>query len=447
MRKPTKTISGVTPVAVVIKPKKCPHGTCLYCPTLDVPQSYTPKSPAIMRAKLLGYDPYEQVKARIEAFKAMKHPTDKIELIIMGGTFLSYPVKYQYNFVKSCYDALNSKRSKSLEEAKKLNEKSKHRCIALCIETRPDFCSDKYIKRILEFGCTRVELGVQVLSDSVYSYVKRGHSVLDVINATKRLKDAGFKVGYHLMPGLPGTDFQEDLDLFKKVFKDSRFRPDQVKIYPCQVIKGSELEKLYWQGKYKPYNEEKLVKLLLEFYKIIPRYCRIMRVMREIHPDYLVAGTIRIDLRKEIENRIIKNRIKCREIRLREIGFQILKNKEIDNKLDLRKTEYNASEGKEVFLEMVNKDYIIFALARLRIPSKSKVLLVRELHVYGPAIELGKQGKIQHKGLGKELMKEAEKIAKKNKCSEIKVISGVGVREYYKELGYNLEKEYMVKNV
>ncbi len=440
MRKPTKTISGVTPVAVVIKPKKCPHGTCLYCPTLDVPQSYTPKSPAIMRAKLLGYDPYEQVKARIEAFKAMKHPTYKIELIVMGGTFLSYPVKYQYDFVKSCYDALNGKRSKSLEEAKKLNEKSKHRCIALCIETRPDFCSDKDIKRILEFGCTRVELGVQVLSDSVYSYVKRGHSVLDVINATKRLKDAGFKVGYHMMPGLPGSSLKKDIQMFKKLFSSDDFKPDQLKIYPCQVIKGSELEKLYWQGKYKPYSEDELVKLLVEIKKNVPRYCRIMRVMREIHPDYLVAGTIRIDLRKVVKEKL---KIKCKCIRCREVGFQILKKKEIDTNLQLKVTEYYASKGKEFFLEFVNKDDIIFGLIRLRI--NKNILLVRELHIYGPAIELGKQGKIQHIGLGKELMKEAEKIAKKNKCSKIKVISGVGVREYYKELEYNLEKEYMVK--
>jgi len=223
MRKPTKTISEVTPIAVVIEPRKCPHGTCLYCPSLNVPQSYTPKSPAIMHAALLDYDPYKQILARIKAFKAMEHPADKIELIIMGGTFLSYPIKYQYNFVKACYDAFNGKKSKTLEKAKKLNEKAKHRCIALCIETRPDFCSKEDIKRMLEFGCTRVELGVQMPDDKIYKKVCRGHSVKQVINATRRLKNAGFKVGYHIMPGLPGSNFKKDIEMFKELFFQSRF--------------------------------------------------------------------------------------------------------------------------------------------------------------------------------------------------------------------------------
>src|SRR3989338_908292 len=198
VRKPTKTISGVTPVAVMLPPRKCAHGTCLYCPTLDAPQSYTPKSPAVMRAMALDYDAYKQTKARLEAFKIMNHPTDKIELIIMGGTFLSYPVKFQYKFIKDCYDALNSKKSKDLKEAKKLNEKAGHRCVALCIETRPDVCSEKDIRRILEFGCTRVELGVQAIDDGIYKKINRGHTVADVIQATKLLKDCNFKVFYHM---------------------------------------------------------------------------------------------------------------------------------------------------------------------------------------------------------------------------------------------------------
>jgi len=423
MRKPTKTISGVTPVAVVIKPMKCKHGTCTYCPSLNVPQSYTPKSPAIMRAMLLGYDPFKQVQARINSFKVMKHPTDKIELIILGGTFLSYPIKYQYDFVKACYDAMNDKRSKTLEQAKKFNETAEHRCVALCIETRPDVCGEKEIKRMLEFGCTRVELGVQALDDKIYRKIKRGHNVKEVIEATKRLKEAGFKVGYHLMPGLPGTDFKKDLELFKKVFKDSKFRPDQIKIYPCQVIKGADLEKEYWKGKYKPYDEEKLTKLLLEFYKIVPRYCRIMRVMREIPPDFLVSGIIHIDLRKEVEKIISKQKTKCDEIRLREVGFALRDKKDINTELKLKKTEYSASDGKEFFLEIINKDDIIFALARLRISNHA---IIRELHVYGPAVELGMNGKIQHAGLGKWLMNEAEKIAQEHGCRKISVISGVG---------------------
>ena len=453
-RKPTKTISGVTPVAVVIKPRACVHGTCVFCPTLNVPQSYTPKSPAIMRAMSLGYNPYKQVVARLGAFEAMKHPTDKIELIIMGGTFLSYPEKYQHDFVKSCYDALNGKVAKNFEEAKKLNEIAKHRCVALCIETRPDVCSDKDVKRMLKFGCTRVELGVQVVDDRIYKKNKRGHKVKDVVDATKRLKDAGFKIGFHIMPGLPGMNLKKDTVLFKKLFSDERFKPDQIKIYPTQVIKGAELEKLYKRGKYEPYSKEELVKLLIEFKKNVPKYCRIMRIMREIPPDFLVAGTITIDLRKVVQERMKKIGVKCNCIRCREIGFAIRdgKYKKIDDKLKLNVIQYKASKGKEFFLEIINGQDILFGLARLRISSTDKKrLIIRELHVYGQAVEIGKSGvgRIQHTGLGKWLMNESEKIAKMNKCKEISVISGVGVREYYKSLGYILDKEgiYMEKKI
>jgi elongator complex protein 3 len=451
-RKPTKTISGVTPIAVVIKPRPCPHGTCVFCPSLNVPQSYTPKSPAIIRAINLGYNPHNQVLARLNSFHVMNHPTDKIELIIMGGTFLSYPKAYQYNFIKSCYDALNGKISKTLEQAKKMNETAEHRCIALCIETRPDICTDKDIKKLLEFGCTRVELGIQALDDVIYKKTKRGHTIKEVIQATKRLKDAGFKVGYHIMPGLPGTDFKKDIVLFKKIFADESFRPDQLKIYPCQVIYGSELQKLWKQGKYNPYTKQELIKLLIEFKKLVPKYCRIMRVMREIPPDFLVAGIHEIDLRKVVQDEMKKNKIICKCIRCREIGFAIRdkKFKEINTNLKLNIIKYAASKGKEFFLEIINSQDIIFGLVRLRISEKSKILLVRELHVYGPSIEIGKKAEAketQHKGLGRKLMLEAELIAKKNKLKSIKVISGVGVREYYKNIGYHLEGDYMVKNL
>jgi len=447
MRKPTKTISGVTPLAVVISPMKCKHGTCLYCPSLDVPQSYTPRSPAIMRAAMLQYDPYKQVIARLKAFKVMKHPTDKIELIIMGGTFLSYPIRYQYDFVKACYDALNGRKSKNLEDAKRINEKAKHRCIALCIETRPDVCSDSDVERILKFGCTRVELGVQAIDDKIYKKVLRGHTVKEVIDATKRLKDAGFKVGYHIMPGLPGSNLRKDIAMLKKIFSSQDFKPDQLKIYPTQVIKGAALAKFYEKGKYEPYTEKELVKLLIEFKKIIPPYCRIMRIMREIPPEFLVAGTTRIDLRKVVAERLKEKGLKCKCIRCREIGFALLQGKEIDSHIKLNGIFYRASNGNEFFIEIINSQNIIFGLVRLRIPDKSKIMLVRELHIYGPSIEIGKKGKTQHTGLGKWLMKEAEKISRNYKCNKIKVISGVGVREYYRSLGYALEGEYMVKKI
>ncbi len=475
VRKPTRTISGITPVAVMLPPRKCNHGVCVYCPSLDVPQSYTPKSPVVMRAREVKYNAYEQVKARIKAFQVMNHPTEKIELIIMGGTFLQYPKKFQYEFVKGCYDALNNHVSKTLEQAKKLNEKAKHRCVALCIETRPDNCSE-YIERMLEFGATRVELGVQIIDDEIYKKINRGHTVKDVVNATQELRDAGFKIGYHIMPGLPGSNPEKDLRLFKKLFSDEKFKPDQLKLYPCQVIPGSELEKLYWKGKYKPYTKEQTEKILIEMLKNIPRYCRVMRVMREIPPEYLVAGTIKIDLRKDIEEELRKNNVELKEIRYREIGFAMRKNSVIDSDLKLKITKYKAGKGDEYFLEIVNKEDILFGLLRLRIYSttapttthkedvnnktnskiktyvnnkKSMSATIRELHVYGQSLELGKKikGIVQHQGLGKWLISEAEKIAKKNKINKLRIISGVGVREYYKKLNYHLEDNYMVKGL
>lgn len=439
LRKPTKTISGVAPLAVMLPPRPCKHGVCLFCPSLNAPQSYTPESPAVLRAASLEYDAYRQVISRLDAFRAMGHPTDKIELIIMGGTFLSFPEKFQYKFVKECYDALNGKKSKSLESAKKLNEKTRHRCVALCIETRPDVCTEKDIKRILEFGCTRVELGVEMPDDKIYKMVNRGHDVKEVVEATKRLKEAGFKVGYHIMPGLPGSSFKKDIEMYKEIFSDERYRPDQVKIYPCQVLKGAKLEDVYYAGKYKPYSKEETKELIINLLKATPRYCRAMRIMREIPPSFLVAGIINIDLRKDIEDEIRKKGIKVDEIRFREIGFALRDGKKINNKIKLKTTEYSASGGREFFIEAVNSDDILFGLLRLRL---GKEAIVRELHVYGPTLNLGERGKgWQHKGLGKELMKMAEIISKKEGYKSLRVISGVGVREYYKKLGYVLDKE------
>ena len=500
-RKPMRTISGITPLAVMLPPRKCNHGACVYCPSLNVPQSYTPRSPVVMRAMRVKYSAYEQVKERLKVFEAMGHPTDKVELIIMGGTFLEYPKKFQYEFVKSCYDGLNGETSRTLEEAKKKNEKTKHRCVALCIETRPDVCS-KFIDRMREFGCTRVELGVQIIDDKIYKKVKRGHTVQDVVSATRNLKDAGFKVGYHIMPGLPGSNLKKDIDLFKKLFSDERFKPDQLKLYPCQVIPGAELESLYWSKKYVPYTKEETEKILVEMLKVVPRYCRVMRVMREISPEYIVAGTIKIDLRKIIEEDLRKKNIKLKEIRYREVGFNLThppksQTREIgfnstDNfDLNLKTTKYKASGGEEYFLEIVNSEDVLFGLLRLRIkkltpkgvqpqglrepqrgartfsrpltrhqgcasssssPSGKDDVnpegIIKELHVYGQALNLGEKGiNSQHKGIGKWLIEEAEKICLRQKIKELKIISGVGVREYYKKFGYKLEDEYMVKKL
>ncbi|MDD2444833.1 MAG: tRNA uridine(34) 5-carboxymethylaminomethyl modification radical SAM/GNAT enzyme Elp3 [Candidatus Nanoarchaeia archaeon] len=448
MKKPTRTISGVAPIAVMLPPKPCPHGACLYCPTLNAPQSYTPESPAVLRAITNNYDSYKQTKARLKMYKDMKHPTDKIEIIIMGGTFLAYEKNFKESFVKGCYDALNNKRSKTLKEAKKLNETAKYRCVALCIETRPDICNDNHIKEMLNYGATRVELGVQAIDDKIYKIVNRGHKVKDVIEASQRLKKAGFKIGYHLMPGIIGSNPKKDIEMFKQIFKNQNYKPDQIKLYPCQVLVGSKLEELYWQGEYAPYTKEQTISILREMIKLTPRYCRIMRIMREIPPAYLIAGIKNIDLRKDIEEVIRKEKTKIKEIRFREIGFALRDKREVNNQIKIKKTKYKASNGIEFFIEAINKDDILFGLLRLRLDN-NKVATIRELHVYGPALKLGEkqQEKYQHTGIGKKLMQTAEKIAKTKKSKKLRIISGVGVREYYKKLGYKLDKEkiYMEK--
>ncbi|MBS3074096.1 tRNA uridine(34) 5-carboxymethylaminomethyl modification radical SAM/GNAT enzyme Elp3 [Candidatus Pacearchaeota archaeon] len=461
LRKPTKTISGVAPLTVVLPFRACDHGTCTFCPTHHgVPQSYTPLSPAIMRARMLNYRPARQVEARLKAFEKMGHPTDKVELIILGGTFLQYPKKFKYHFIKSCYDALNAsaegKLSSDLEEAKKINETARHRCVAMCIEIRPDNCSESEIKEMLDYGCTRVELGIQMPDDKIYRMVNRGHTVKDVIEATRRLKDSGFKIGYHIMPGLPGSSIPRDLEMFSEIFSNDDFKPDQLKLYPCQVIKGAELEEDFYEGKYKPYTEDETKNILIKMVERVPEYCRVMRMMREIPPVYVIAGLKRIDLRTEVEKEL-KMKVeshRINEIRMREIGFA----KTDDYNTHIKFIEYSASKGREFFIQAVNKEGVLFGLARLRFPDADNVFIdelkgaavVRELHVYGRALNLGVKSELatQHSGLGKELMKKAEEIAKKNGFKKIAVISGVGVRRYYTDkMGYKLIRHYMIKEL
>jgi elongator complex protein 3 len=447
-KKPVRTISGVTPLTVVLKPRKCDHGTCIYCPGGDyVPQSYTDKSPAVMRAINLGFDPYEQVKNRLYVLDRMGHPTDKIEIIVLGGTFLQYDLEYQYNFIKRCFDALNGEDSETLEEAKKKNETAEHRCIAMCIENRPDNCSPEEIERMLEFGATRIEIGVQMPDDEMYRKTNRGHKVKDVVEASERLKDAGFKLGYHIMPGLPYSNPEKDIDLFDRIFSEEKFRPDQLKIYPCQVIEDSPLAKIHEEIGYTPYTEEQTKDILDKMMRRIPRYCRVMRVIREFPKEKLVDGIEKLDLRKDVEEDFRKNEEPIKEIRMREIGFNKNLKKDIDLNAKMKITEYNSSNGKEYFLEFVNKDDILFGLLRLRI-SKGKAM-VRELHVYGHSVKIGEkeENAAQHTGLGKALLEKAEEITKENKIDKLSIISGIGVREYYKKLGYGLEAPYMIKKL
>ncbi len=456
MKKVSRTISGVTPVAVMTLPQGCP-GKCIYCPTyVATPQSYTPESPAVLRAKSCDYDATKQVELRLHVLSEMGHPTDKVEMIVMGGTFLSYPVEYQNRFIKGCYDALNGTISGNLKEAQKLNESARHRCVGLCIETRPDWCREEDISRMIEFGATRVELGVQTLDDKIYETVRRGHRVEDVIRATRMLKEAGLKVHYHWMPGLPGSTPEHDLELSRVMFEHEDYKPDGLKLYPTMVVEGTVLYEWYRAGTYQPYEKEVMINLLADIKALVPKYVRISRVLRDIPAKYIVAG-LKDSLREPLKSVMEQKGISCRCIRCREYGHKVQMGLPVAEPV-LDRMDYEASGGHEIFLSFEDKFMTLFGLLRLRIQKKpssgpgfaADAALVRELHVYGPEVMLGNKDieAVQHKGLGKSLLAEAERIALcEFGIKRMAILSGVGAREYYRTEGYKLEDGYMVKEL
>ena len=440
------------------QPMGCP-GQCIYCPTYAAtPQSYTPESPAVLRAINCEYDARKQVELRLKILTEMEHPTNKVELIIMGGTFPASPSDYQYKFIKDCFDALNGTESASLQEAQRINENAEHRCVGLCIETRPDWCRQEDIERMIEFGATRVELGVQTLDDEIYKLVGRGHKVSDVVNATKLLKEYGFKVHYHWMPGLPGSSPQHDLELSRMMFDDTRFKPDGLKLYPTMVVAGTELEKWQREGRYRPYDKDIMINLIADIKTYVPRYVRISRVLSDI-PTKFITGGLKDSLRDVVKKKLEGQGTGCSCIRCREYGHRI-KNGWQTGKPLLTRMDYKASQGQEIFLSFEDETETLFGLLRLRIQDKrllgleyppGKLALVRELHVYGPEVAIGRSNAVaaQHKGLGKLLLMEAERIASEEFVAPIiAVLSGVGARQYYRtDLGYKLEAGYMVKRL
>ncbi len=459
MKKFTRTISGVTPVAVMTAPLNCP-GQCVYCPNYaTTPRSYTPDSPAVLRARQCHYDAREQVRTRLKMLSAMGHPTDKVELIVMGGTFLAYPEDYQYRFIKDCFDALNGEESATLDEAKRLNETASHRCTGLCIETRPDWCQQEQVDRMLDFGTTRVELGVQTLDDEIYRLVRRGHEVADVVSATRLLKEHGFKVHYHWMPGLPGSTPQRDLEMSQQLFSDPRFRPDGLKIYPTMVVAGTELGKWYRDGRYQPYPDGTMTELVANIKAIVPRYVRISRVLRDIPPKFIIGG-LKDSLRETARERLKQLGTECRCIRCREYGHRARSGREIGQP-QMARMDYEASGGTEIFLSFEDENETLFGLLRMRIQAQpvtrlggeinGNLALIRELHIYGPEVPLRQQdpAAAQHKGLGKALLKEAERIAREEfQAPQMVVLSGTGAKDYYRaEFGYSSQADYMVKSL
>ena len=452
-----RTLSGVAPIAVLTKPYPCP-GQCVFCPDeTDMPKSYLSNEPAVMRAILNNFDPFKQVQMRLRALAMTGHKTDKCELIVMGGTWSYLPRQYQTWFIKRCFDGFNGKTAKNLAQAKKWNQTAKFRVIGLTLETRPDYIDIKEIKRMRELGCTRVELGVQTIDNKILKLTKRGHFVEQTIKATKLLKDAGFKISYHMMPNLPGSTPAKDLKIFKKLFSDQNFQPDMIKIYPCAVTKGAKIYKWLKKGSYQAYSDKQLLDLLIKIKKIIPPYVRITRLIRDIPSESIISGNKISNLRQLIHEKLEQTGQACQCIRCREARNQPIELKSIK----LKVIKYRASDGLEYFLSYESKDKkTLFAFLRLRIPQNPEkelinvlpelknAALIRELHTYGQLIPLKSKDKaVQHIGLGKRLMQQAEKIAHQHKVNKISVISGIGVREYYKKLGYKLEDTYMVKNI
>ena len=487
-----RTMSGVTPVTVLTKPHPCP-GKCTYCPTdVRMPKSYLPSQPAAQRAFRQQFNPYTQVFVRLKAMAMTGHEVSKVELRIIGGTWSSYPKYYQRWFIKMCLLAMNefhkqmenkktldmakitksskvksiygedeintvileplSKERVSFEDVVKVNETASVRCIGLNIETRSDHIDEAEVKRLRSLGVTKVEMGVQTTDDYVQELTRRGHDLQSVKDATKLLKDAGFKMSYHMMPNLEGATLEKDKRMIGDLFSDEAYQPDYLKIYPCVVIPKTALSIKYRRGEYKPYDDKTLMKVLKQNLKDVPEYCRVDRIARDIPAPDIEAGFKISNIRQYLEKELESEGTPSRDIRSREI--MRASHKKEDIQLVVR--EYEASGGKEYFLsyEDIVQDKLI-ALLRLRIPGRTFIpelkgaALVREVHVYGKQLAVGENvpGEKQHVGWGTKLMIDSERITKENGLDKIAVISGIGVREYYKKKGYHIEGTYMVKGL
>jgi elongator complex protein 3 len=500
--KPTRSISGVAVVAIMSKPHDCPHGKCTYCPGGpssffgDVPQSYTGREPATMRAIRNRFDPYLQVFNRLEQYVVTGHIPDKVELIIMGGTFPSLPKAYQKRFVAQALKAMNdfsdiffaenelrikefktffglpagvenekrigsvkktvlklkNKPKTTLDAEQLRNESSKIRCVGLTVETRPDYGRLKQGNFALELGATRIELGIESISDDILRRVDRGHVVADSVSSIRELKDIGFKLNFHYMLGLPGASPALDIAGLKMLFTNPDFRPDMLKIYPCMVMKGTGLYDLWKAGKYRPLTTEQAAEIICELKKVVPKYVRIMRIQRDIPTKHTEAGVDRTNLRQYVDVLCRAKGIRCRCIRCREVGrAQKL------GKVEITVMKYDASKGTEFFIAAEDvKNDVLVGFARLRFPSQQlrkeitkDSALLRELHVYGDTAAVGEksESKSQHKGYGTKLVETAEKIALQSGKDRMIIISGIGVRGYYRKLGYVREGPYMVKSL
>ncbi len=462
-KRPVRTVSGVAVVAVMTEPHKCPHGKCAYCPggpDLGVPQSYTGHEPATMRGLQHDFDSYRQTTNRLNQLRTIGHSIQKVELIVMGGDWCSKESEYRERFVKGSLDAMNGSVSSSLDASKKLNETADVRNVGLTFETRPDQVTPENIDDMLRMGGTRVELGVQTLSDEILETVQRGHEVEATVLATKMLRDSGLKICYHMMPGLPGSSPEQDLKDFETLFSDSRFRPDMLKIYPTLVVKNTKLYDWWVGGTYSPYTNDEIVNLVSRAVGKMPEYVRIQRMQRDIPLHQIEAGLSKGNLRELVHNRMREMGLRNPTIRYREIGHHQMRSAEPVNldQVQLVRRQYDANEGTEIFLSFEDTELdIILGFLRLRRPSTEVFrpeiqdgMIIRELRVYGPVVDIGERDPEawQHLGLGEKMMSVAEDISRDEFDSpKILVNSGLGVKPYYRFLGYEDCGPYLSKNL
>ena len=454
--KPARTISGVAVVAAMTSPERCPHGKCVYCPggvDNNSPQAYTGHEPAALRGRNNNYDAYNQVFNRLKQLETIGHDTSKVDLIIMGGTFTARPKSYQDSFIKGCLDAMNKKISSTLEESILENETSERRCIGLTVETKPDWFFENDIDISLSYGTTKVELGVQNLSERILRLNGRGHGINEIVKSTQLARDAGMKIVYHLMPGMYGSSFEDDIRSFDQMIDDPAYRPDMLKIYPTLVVKGTTIYKLWKQGKYVPIDTDRAVDLIAYYMEKMPPWIRVQRMQRDIPVKFIEAGVKRSDIRNMVEGRLKEKGIKSMEIRSREIG----RSGQDFNDYELIRRDYDAGGGREIFLSYENSADEIIGFVRLRIPSEiahrkelSGSSIVREIKVFGNVVPVGdhKEDKWQHKGFGNSLLTEAERITREEfGLRRILVISGIGVREYFRKQGYEMIGPYVGKSL
>ncbi|KAL6486072.1 hypothetical protein MHYP_G00054640 [Metynnis hypsauchen] len=468
--KPIRTASGIAVVAVMCKPHRCPHisftgNICVYCPggpDSDFEystQSYTGYEPTSMRAIRARYDPYLQTRHRVEQLKQLGHSVDKVEFIVMGGTFMALPEDYRDYFIRNLHDALSGHTSNNVAEAVRYSERSNTKCVGITIETRPDYCLKRHLSDMLAYGCTRLEIGVQSVYEDVARDTNRGHTVRAVCESFHLAKDAGFKVVAHMMPDLPNVGIERDIEQFIEFFENPAFRPDGLKLYPTLVIRGTGLYELWKTGRYKSYSPSTLVDLVARILALVPPWTRVYRVQRDIPMPLVSSGVEHGNLRELALARMKDMGTECRDVRTREVGIQEIHHKVRPYQVELIRRDYVANGSWETFLSYEDPEQdILIGLLRLRRCSaqsfrpelKGGVSIVRELHVYGSVVPVSSRdpSKFQHQGFGMMLMEEAERIARdEHGSSKLAVISGVGTRNYYRKMGYELEGPYMVKRL